>query len=416
MRAVTLWFIMTLPRLKLFNSCLAALLFVVFGSPSTLRATDAEQLLLTRALEAVGRYDRAKFYTYQPRFDASEQAASTVAIIGNVLLEGYRIRGTEIWLEHARIAAETLIAHSDMNGDGKVGWGRFWKLSGPSGDAIGGNTSFALDCTLPRNKAYDDELYDDARIAQFLLELHQTTDDVRYLKTAQEVIDNTWEVGEATQNGAGFAYFKTIGACDRGWHVKNINVLMAVPLAILAKVTGDHKYWKRLEAVMLEERSQIRRTVDGRLAPNLGYVSVETMMKKLTQGGYVARAQTTDLSNAVSCNMTTRTGESCTQHLGLEARSIDLVLRLTGRPDLGSTSDVEVVMEGHLSLDAKLCSSDRVPYKSANPTYCAAYQCALRRLRPEYADICLRRTEDRTAATPDVVLGLFWGSPRRLMP
>lgn len=406
---------MVLPRLMLFYCSLAALLCVALGSSSTLRATDSEQQLMARALEAVGRYDRAQFFTYRPRFDPSEQAASTVAIIGNLLLEGYRIRGTERWLQHARVAGDTLISHSDMNGDGKVGWGRFWKPSSPSRDAIGGNTTFVLDCTQPRNRSYDDELYDNARIAQFLLELYQNTDDVRYLKTAQKVIDDTWEVGETTQDGTGFAYFKTIGACDRGWHVKNINVLMAVPLAMLANRSGDQKYWKRLEAVMLEERSQIRRAVNGRLAPNLGYVSIDTMMKKPTQGGYVARAQTTDLSAAISCNVATSTGTSCTQHLGLEARSIDLVLRLTGRADLGSTSDVEVVMEGHLSLDAELCSSDRVPYKSANPTYCAAYQCALRRLRPEYADICLRRTEDPASATPDIVLGLFWGSPTRFV-
>lgn len=388
---------------------------MAFGSPSPVGATDIEQKLIVRALEAVVRYDRPQFYTYRPRFDPSERAASTVAIIGNVLLEGYRIRGTALWLQHARVAADTLIIHSDMNRDGKVGWGRFWKLSGPSGDATGGNTTFALACTYSRNRSYDDELYDNARIAQFLLELYQVTDDVRYLKTAQKVIDDTWEVGEPTHDGAGFAYFKTIGLCDRGWHVKNINVLMAVPLAMLARISGGQKYWQRLEAVMLEERSQTRRTVDGRHAPNLGYLSIDTMMKKPTQGGYVARAQTTDLSAAISCNATTSTGTSCTQHLGLEARSIDLVLRLTGRADLGSTSDVEIVMEGHLSLDAKLCSSDRVPYKSANSTYCAAYQCALRRLRPEYAEICWRRTEDPASATPDVVLGLFWGSPRRFV-
>lgn len=407
---------MNLLKRDLFSCCLAALLFVVSGSLSILHATDVEPQLVARALEAVSRYDRPQFYNYRPRSDASEHAASTVAIIGNILLEGYRIRGTERWLEHARIAADTLISHSDMNADGKVGWGRFWKLSGPSGDAIGGNTTFALDCTLPRNRAYDDELYDDARIAQFLLELYQSTDDARYLKSAQEVIENTWDVGEPTQGGAGFAYFKTIGPCDRGWHVKNINVLMAVSLAMLAKVTGDQRYWRRLEAVMMEERAQIRRTVDGRLAPNLGYLGVETMIKKPTKGGYVTRAQTKDLSTAIACNDATRTGESCTQHLGLEARSIDLVLRLTRRADLGSTSDVEIVMEGHLSLDAKLCSSDRVPYRSVNSTYCAAYQCALRRLRPEYANLCLKRTEDPASATPDVVLGLFWGRPGRFPP
>jgi hypothetical protein len=176
-----------------------------------------------------------------------------------------------------------LIAHADMNGDGKVGWGRYWKLSGPSGDARGGDTTFAMGCALPRNKAYDDELYDDARITQFLIELYRTTKDPRYLATAKAAIDATWGQGESEAGGRGFAYYKTIGPCDRGWLVKNVNMLMAVPIASLATITGEGKYRERAEKMLWLEHAELDRTVGGRTAPNLGYYDTETMARHPTR-------------------------------------------------------------------------------------------------------------------------------------
>jgi uncharacterized protein YyaL (SSP411 family) len=66
------------------------------------------------------------------------------------------------------------------------------------------------------NAAYDDELYDDARVLHFLLEMYRATKGERYLSAAKSAIEATWGYGEATLEGRGFSYFKTSGDCDRG--------------------------------------------------------------------------------------------------------------------------------------------------------------------------------------------------------
>jgi hypothetical protein len=184
-------------------------------------------------------------------------------------------------------------------------------------------------------------------------------------------------------------------------------------MALLAKITGEKKYRERLEGMMKAQRSEIRRVVNGRPAPNLGYYAIQTMVEKPTQGTYVSRAQTTDLSTTISCNLKTGSGDSCTRHLGLEARSIDLVGRILGTGALGSTDDVKTIMSGALDRDEELCANEKTPLGLARSwTHCAAYYCALRRLDSRYQTLCEERVEKATM-TPDILLGIFWGRQDR---
>lgn len=352
-----------------------------------------------------------KSYTYEPRSDAGERAASTVAITGHLLLEAFLASNERHYLDKAKVAAGTVAAHPDMNRNGTYGWGRYWSKSEgtPSRPGDGSNTTFSMGCALERNKAYDDEMYDNARIGHFLLELHLVTRDPRYLNATRQMIDDSWTFGEKDGDG-GFYYYKTIGSCDRGWHVKNINMLMAVPMALLSQITGEAKYRERLDAMMKAELAEIRRTIDGKPAPNLGYYGVQTMREHPTQGTYVSRAQTTDLAGPISCNFKTASGESCTAHLGLEARAIDIVLRASGRQDLATASDISMLMAGHEARDQEMCANETTALgRPRSMTYCAAYYCALRHLEPKYAKLCLERTENPGVSTPDIVLGQFWG-------
>ena len=374
-----------------------------------------EAELVAAALASAGKYasDR-KSYVYEPRADVSERAASTVAVTGHLLLEAFLAVHERQFLQKAKSAADSLVAQADMNRDGFVGWGRYWSKSEgtPSRPGDGSNTTFSIDCALERNKAYDDEMYDNARIGHFLLDLYDVTKDPRYLQSARRMVDDTWGIGEKDSNG-GFFYYKTAGMCDRGWHVKNVNMLMAIPIALLVRITGEAKYRKRLEAMMKAEQIEVRRTIDGRPAPNLGYYSVQTMRDHPTQGTYVSRAQTTDLTGAISCNPKTSSGESCTAHLGLEARAIDIVLRTSG-PDLATVSDIEILMAGHEARDGEMCTTPTTALgRPRSVTYCAAYYCALRHLEARYTGLCLARTRSLGALTPDVVLGLFWGRSGR---
>lgn len=360
------------------------------------------------ALRAAEQYDKPALYLYQPTQNAGERAASAVAVTAQVLLEAYRAGGDSSYLSHAKIAADSLIAHSDMNGDGKVGWGRYWMLTGPSGDSHGGNTTFGRGCPLPRNRAYDDELYDDARIARFLVDLYQESHDERYLDAAKRVIDATWAYGDATLGGNGFAYFKTIGPCDHGWHVKNINVLMAVPIAKLSSITGELKYIHRARQILIEEHSQI---VGG--SPNFGYYANQTMLSKATDSGYVNAAQIISADGSVNCNEHTGSGDSCEFHLGLEARELFSAAKILGLESTYAPT-ARKILDAFFKRDNALCNGETTPAGTkVNRTACSAYYCALRQLDRKYEWLCRHRVSSERSLSQDTILGLFWGGASR---
>jgi hypothetical protein len=397
---------------------LAVTIVVVLSSLATYSASakspDANEAeLRERALSGAAKYLRIS-NLYAPQAASSERAASTVAVTGHVLLEAFLATNNQLYLDKARIAADTIVGYPDMNHNGTYGWGRYWpKIEGSqSQPGDGSNTTFAIGCLLEKNKPYDDEMYDNARIGHFLLEFYEVTKIPSYLEVVRRMIDDTWDVGERNRDG-GFFYFKTIGPCDRGWHVKNVNMLMAVPIALLARITGKPKYRERLEAMIRAELDEVRRMIDGKPAPNLGYYGVQTMRDHPTQGTYVSRAQTTDLAGPISCNSKSGSGESCTAHLGLEARAMDIVLRTS---DLGllTVDDIKTIMAGHEARDDEMCAKPTTALgRTRSITYCAAYYCALRHLEPKYFELCAERTKQFGASTPDIVLGLFWGRSDR---
>ena len=398
-----------MPRFSLFVASLLCWVAALGGAAAS-PLTDAREAFYRRiAVQAALQFAQPTFFTYSPHSDPQERAASTVAINGHVLLEAHRATGEPALLAQARSAGDSLIAHGDMNGDGKVGWGRYWKLSGPSGDNRGGNTTFARGCVFPRNAAYDDEMYDNARIVHFFLDLYHVTADVRYLRVARQAVDDTWEQGESTHGGHGFSYFKTIGPCDRGWQIKNINMLMAVPLAMLAQITEETRYRQRAEQLIYLERQELNRNFNGRSTPNLGYYTIETMGAKAQSGGYVPAAQSLSPEEPVTCNPSTLSGESCSRHLGLEARGLYMAGRMLGYPRDEFSHEIRSIMLGF--RDGALCRLERSPVGlPRSVTACVAYYCALRQIDPHFDDLCYIRVLSWPVGTQDIILGLFWGA------
>ena len=384
---------------------LAALVLPAAGQES--REATYRRLAL-KAAESY-RSDPA-LYTYAPRGAADEAAASTIAMHGHILLEAFRATNDGKWLEPAKAAGDSLVRYTHMNSGGRAGWGRYWKLAGPSGDTVGGHTTHARDCVLERNKAYDAEMYDVARVLHFLTELYRTTKTRAYLDIAKQVADDTWNDGDQSSDGLAFYYFKTIGACDRGWRVKAVNMLMAPPMALLALETGQSRYRQRAEQLMTGERREIDRVANGRPAPNFGYYAIETMREKGGSGGYVGVAQTTDPGNPISCNIATSSGESCSSIIGMEARGLLLAGDVLGKPHADYRPQAIAIMNAYRQRDADLCSGERTKLGFARSyTGCVAYYCAVRKLSRDFDDACFDRVTKWGVQSQDAVLGLFWG-------
>ena len=365
--------------------------------------------MIAAALASAARYDVAARVAYDPRGAPGELAAASVAVNGMVLLEAYRFDHQAHWIERATAAAESLIAHADMNHDGKSGWGRYWSRDGSS---AGGAAAFSRGCKMRPNAAYDDEMYDDARVLHFLLEMYRTTKVDRYLAAAKAAIDDTWDDGETTFAGRGFAYFKTSGECDRGWHVKNINALMALPLAILAGSASDPRYRRRAEQLVFGELAEVGRPEDGTPA-NLGYFARDMTSAKADRGKYVSAAQVVLAGGEVVCNPQTRAGESCRKHLGVEARSLYLAMTELSAPtrerDLAVAKLTDAYGRGN-ACAAGASDEDR--------RGCIAYLCAVRAITPAYRQTCGDLVGARPVLSQESILGVLWGasgSPGRLL-
>lgn len=395
-----------------------ALLASVLTSPFSARAqhaaSDPEAYLKAIALSAARSYLRPELHIYSPRRDGKERAASTIAVQAHILLEAWKVNGDPQYLAAARAAGDSLLRHADMSGDGKLGWGRYWNIKSGSGDGAGGNTPFYRGCSLARDKAYEDETYDNGRILQFLLPLYSATRSDAYLAAAIRVVEDTWSNGARTLGGRGFVYNKTGGPCSAGWGIKNINVLMLTPMAELAAITGRKRYRDRASQLLAAAEFEVFRTVDGQPAPNLGYYTSRVQRERPVQGKYVELAQLTTPSGAIVCNLRTSTGRSCALHLGIEARGLYLAQRTLGRDRSTQKRTVDIIMAGWEPWDSKLCSQTtdngkRLTYH----TGCTAYYCYLRQFRPQWQAMCVERTKQYGARSQDHLLALFTGVPQR---
>ncbi|SDG72923.1 hypothetical protein [Bosea robiniae] len=374
-------------------------------------AKEIETVLLARALESAGKYARPTLYRFAPQRRSDERAASTVAVTAHLLLEAYRAGGGDKFLNMARQAGDDLLVNADLDNDGKIGWGRFWSpAAGTSRPGDGSNTTFSRNCTLPRNGPYADELYDDARIGHFLLDLHQVTSETRFSDAVKAMLTATWNLG-APIPGGGFYYFKTKGPCDAGFHVKNINMMMAAVLALANSQEPNPRYAERLATLLRAEHDELN---EAQGSANLAYYG-RGDDRVTERGGYISVAQVNG-SKGWRCRVDTGSGNSCFEHLGLEARALALIgavaPKALRRAGLGAAK-IREVMAAAASREAESCQGGgRWPYSA---TFCAAYHCALRQVLPASAALCLDRTSDPKSWTQDVTLGLFWGRPNGVL-
>lgn len=301
---------------------------------------------------------------YRPSHNPSERTASIVARAGMLFLEAatywrdQRPDYAATLIQDARRAADSLIAEFrdadgrlvrawDMDGDGKAGYGRFFSSSygyakGKANSRVvdGGYTYFA-DGACQRNRAYQTDLFDTALVMEFLGDLAKSLiassapEDKKageiYAKFAKRIADDTWTNGEAFANGKYFYYWRTTGACERGWDIKNVNLMMVEPLLTIARLSGERRYEDRARIVWETERWELGQ--DGS-SPNFGYYGKRTIEAakrdpKSLKFKQVRGTQSLEPGSdgAIHCNPKSRT---CGGHLLREAYNVYEISRLLG--------------------------------------------------------------------------------------
>ena len=230
-----------------------------------------------------------------------ERSAASVASVGLLAVEAFHALRDEpgfcaeatLLRRAAEQGAASIAAQADLNGDGRLGWGRLWiKGRRVHGYNLknGGYTYFtdAAGCSLGSfagvrmNEAYREEAFDVAHVSLFLLEVALATRDAalarRLVQVVRRAMDDSWDDGEAVDalSPPGWYYWKTLGGpCEIGFRVKNTNLRMGTALGLLHRLLlgSDPAYAAAGRSRYLLRARAILRTNDDELfrRHNLGY-------------------------------------------------------------------------------------------------------------------------------------------------
>jgi len=227
-----------------------------------------------------------------------ERSAASVASVGLLAVEAFHALRDEpgfcaeaaLLRRAAEQGAASIGAHADLNGDGRVGWGRLWiKGRRVHGYNLkdGGYTYFtdARGCSLGSfggvrmNPAYREEAFDVAHVSLFLLEVALVTRDAALARSlVQEVrraMDDSWDDGGAVEavSPPGWYYWKTLGGpCEAGFRIKNTNLRMGTALGLLHRLlllsepayaaSGRARYLQRARAILRTNDDELFRRHD----------------------------------------------------------------------------------------------------------------------------------------------------------
>jgi hypothetical protein len=238
---------------------------------------------------------RVEASLYMPSRDPAERSASIVARAGALFLEGAK-HEKDIdpeyavgLIQSARRSADSLMTGNsippwDMDEDSLAGFGRIFPSAKSTGETsarvVDGGYTYYWDGSCQRDRAYQTDLFETAIVMGFIADLASILRKSeggaaeRYIAFARRLADDTWSNGEAFGEGRYFYYWRTTGECERGWDIKNINLMLAIPLLTIADLTGDRRYRDRAQTLWNTELWELGQ--DGS-AQNYGYYGKRTV-------------------------------------------------------------------------------------------------------------------------------------------
>lgn len=223
--------------------------------------------------------------------------AATLASNGFLFIEAYHnlskfpefAEEREVLLEAIEKSAREIMAYSDENNDGVIGWGRLW-FKGKDGLTLhtsvsaqnmyfGGYTYFPRADRLGRDTCehslpLKEETFDHALNDLFLLKTFLITHDrelaERIIQLVGKSFDDTFnDGGPEAPRGVGWYYWKQLGKargselpkCEVGREIKNTNLRMGVALSMYAEIikrnSGELIFKKlRLDSAKYARRAQ----------------------------------------------------------------------------------------------------------------------------------------------------------------
>lgn len=366
-----------------------------------------KQLVVQRALH-IASYDRYK--TYAPSRTTEELPAVTIATYGQLYIKAYQLASSSadktLLLSAAEQAAKSLIKHSDMNKDGKVGWGRYWPEEGIHGNGDGSYTYWPTG-SCKRNSAYENESFDEARVIQFLAELASLTRNQVYLKGVRQAVKDEWGDGGYTSSGQ-FFYWKTSGDCAKGWEVKNTNMQYGAALYFvyraLLKLTPNDAFrfdvYRRADDVLHSDLSELK-------ASNFGYYGKSTMQSKASSSSI--RLTQHFKGNRIECVTNTASGDSCYYHYAVEMRALMDVQRSFRGSAVAANYDMTAPVN---TLYSKFkegfkahCSAAKSSGGSArNSTSCTVPVCLMRKQKSDFPYSCKQLIDSLNAGSVDILI------------
>ena len=333
--------------------------------------------------------------SYAPRRASDEEPAFRVALNGNAILaQAVLLRDRDparsaALLEQAFTIALSLAGGQDdaplsvperpqdMDGDGRVGWGRFWAVreDDRKGSRVrdGGYTYFPKP-GCKRNQPYATEMFDSAFVIRHLLDVSlvmnrldpeaHKQDIEKLISVARSAVDDTWNDG-ALVDGR-FYYWKTAGECERDWFIKNTSLLFGVNLLKLYYLNGDVRSSERAGATVRAEEYELERG-------NYGYYGVLQDQGLREVAAHQERKDHAGSSEIVCLSV------SCLRHLPIEALALNEADQLAGADH---TAEILRIMARY-GEGAAARNSAQMAATSA------AYFCNLREMDSKFRERCL---------------------------
>ena len=195
---------------------------------------------------------------------ASKQPEEHAAVAQSclALVAAYRRDPSASTKESVSAVASILVDQKDLNSDGRIGWGvPATRAKHKKCPAPGMLDAFGDGSCNPPNTEYT---FQTGLAVMCLAQAYEVTGDVRFRKTAEQALDDSWNVG---RHSAGcndcYYYWYSYDKNDADRYVRNTNALMGAAAAWVWKISAVPKYKERASQIVNAELRELSAHNDG---------------------------------------------------------------------------------------------------------------------------------------------------------